>query len=115
MPDALSRKALLDWFMPYLRRGEKVEPEDLIYDLQNFPSLPFAPGPLPCKIGDRAWVIRNYSGVLRPQQGIISEMCYAPDMRLVVVIKCVARGEWGKTVFATYEECQRAIEERNHR
>lgn len=109
MPDALSREALIEWFMPYLHHGEKIEPEDLIYDLKNFPSAPFVPGSLPCKIGNRAWTIRNYKGFRRPQEGIISEMCYAPDMRLVIVIKGVARGEWGKSVFATYAEAQNAI------
>lgn len=70
---------------------------------------------IPCKIGDRVWAIRNYKGVKHPQEGIVNEMLFAPDMRLIVVVKCIARGEWGKTVFGTYEECQRAIEERNNK
>ena len=29
---------------------------------------------LPCRIGDRVWAIRNYKGILHPQEGIVSDM-----------------------------------------
>lgn len=64
---------------------------------------------LPCKIGDRVWAIRSYKGHKHPQDGIVSEMYFLNDMRLQIVVKHVARGEWGKTVFATREDAVAAI------
>ena len=64
---------------------------------------------VPCKIGDRVWVIRNYKGHKHPQDGIVSEMYFFEDMKLQIVVKNVARGEWGKTVFATREDAVAAI------
>ena len=64
---------------------------------------------LPCKIGDRVWAIRNYCGHKHPQDGIVNEMYYTDNMRLVIHVKHIARGEWGKTVFATREEAVSAI------
>ena len=65
---------------------------------------------LPCKIGDKVWAIRNYSGVKTPKCGVVSEMYFIEKMRLCIVVKNVARGEWGKTVFATCEEATAHIE-----
>lgn len=65
---------------------------------------------LPCKIGDTVWTIRHYHSTKRPQQGIVSEMYFTEDMKLHIVVKHIGRGEWGKKVFATYEEAQAAIE-----
>lgn len=59
---------------------------------------------VPCKIGDRVWVIRNYKGRKQPQEGIVSEMYFTDDMRLNIVVKHIARGEWGRTIFATFDE-----------
>ena len=67
---------------------------------------------VPCRIGDRVWAIRSFKGVMHPQDGIVGEMVFTKDMKLHIVVKYVARGEWGKTVFATCEEAQAAIEER---
>ena len=36
-------------------------------------------------------------------------MFYTQNMRLMIVVHFVARGEWGKTVFATQEEAEAAI------
>lgn len=63
----------------------------------------------PCKIGDRVWAIRSYKGIKRPQDGIVSEMYFVDGMRLHIVVKHVARGEWGKTIFASYEDVCKAI------
>lgn len=69
----------------------------------------------PCKIGDTAWAVRNFRGQDRAQEGIVSEIYYikgtrpGSDMRLCVVIKHVARGEWGKAIFATREEAEAAV------
>lgn len=67
---------------------------------------------IPCKIGDEVWAIRNYNGVKHPQKGFVSDMLFTRDMKLQIVVKHIARGEWGKAVFATYEEAAEAIGER---
>lgn len=64
---------------------------------------------LPCEIGDEAWAIRNYSGHKKAIKGKVSEMYFIERMTLTIVVKGVARGQWGKDVFATREECERAI------
>lgn len=64
---------------------------------------------LPCKIGDTVWCIRNYNGKPRPKEGKVSEMYYIEDMSLTIVVKGVARGKWGKDVFATEEEAIKKI------
>ena len=71
---------------------------------------------LPCKIGDTVWSIRKYKGIKRPQQGVVSEMYFVRDiiagkLRLLIVVKHVARGEWGEKIFSTKEDAEKAIEE----
>ena len=68
---------------------------------------------LPCKIGDWVWAIRSYHGHKHPQRGIVSDMYFSQDMVLHIVVKHIARGEWGKTVFATDKEAYAAIEGRS--
>lgn len=65
---------------------------------------------IPCKIGDTVWAIRNYSGTKTPKKGVVSEMYFVERMRLCIVVKNVARGEWGKVIFPTYEEAMQEIE-----
>ena len=67
---------------------------------------------VPCKIGDFVWAIRNFKGKKHPQRGIVSDMYFLKDMSLQIVVKYVARGKWGETVFATDKEAYAAIEER---
>ena len=67
---------------------------------------------IPCRLGDKVWAIRNYSGHKKAIEGKVSEMYFIEEMTLVIVVKNVARGRWGKTIFATREECERAINER---
>lgn len=67
---------------------------------------------VPCKIGDFVWAIRNFKGKKHPQRGVVSEMFFNKRMELIIVVKYVARGEWGKTVFATDKEAYAAIGER---
>ena len=64
---------------------------------------------LPCRIGDRVWAIRNYKGILHPQEGIVSDMYFSSNMELVICVKNIARGIWGKAVFATKEEAEAEI------
>lgn len=67
---------------------------------------------VPCKIGDFVWAIRSFKGHQHPQRGIVGDMFFTKDMKLMIVVKYVARGEWGKTVFATDKEAYAAIRER---
>lgn len=66
---------------------------------------------LPCKIGDTAWAIRNLGGHKRIVSGKVSEMYFIEEMNLVIVVKNVARGLWGKAVFGTFEEAERVYDE----
>ena len=65
---------------------------------------------LPCKIGDFVWAIRSYKGIKHPQRGVVGEMFFTNNMKLMIVVKHVARGMWGEKIFATYEEAQAAID-----
>ena len=69
---------------------------------------------VPCKIGDTVWAIRSYHGILRPQQGVVSEMYFRLDMTLQIVVKHVTRGELGRTIFLTREEAEAALKEAQH-
>lgn len=71
------------------------------------------PPELPCKVGDMVWAIRKYKGVRHPQQGVVNSMYYLPDMTLHITVKHIARGTWGKAVFATEQECLQAIAEQD--
>lgn len=64
---------------------------------------------LPCKVGDEMWAIRNYRGVKYAQKGIVNEMFFTKEMKLLVVVKNIARGEFGKIVFLTKEEAEEAL------
>ena len=65
---------------------------------------------LPCKIGDYVWAVRSYRGKKHPQRGFVSDMYFANDMSIIIVVKNIARGKWGETVFATDKEAYAAIE-----
>ena len=67
---------------------------------------------LPCRIGDTVWAIRSYNGRKIPQKGIVSEMFFCDGMKLCIVVRRIARGEWGKTVFPTKEDAKLAIKGR---
>lgn len=67
---------------------------------------------IPCKIGDAVWAIRNCGGHKRIVPGKVSEMYFIDEsMRLVIVVKHVARGYRGNNVFGSYKEAQRALDE----
>ena len=63
----------------------------------------------PCRIGQDMWCIRNFKGVQHPTKGEVSEMYFTAQMKLMIVVKCVGRGEYGKTVFPTKEEAEAAL------
>lgn len=58
---------------------------------------------LPCKIGDEVWGIRKHQGKSLVKRGFVSQMYFVEGMRLCICVKNVARGEWGKKIFPTYE------------
>lgn len=84
--------------------------DDFMGILEDAPSVDAVE--VPCKIGDFVWAIRSFKGHKHPQRGIVSDMYFIKGMKLQIVVKYVARGEWGKTVFATDKEAYAAIGER---
>lgn len=67
---------------------------------------------LPCKIGDVAYGIRrNAGGNDMVHEGIISEMYYTKDMKLMIVVAYVCRGHLGGKVFLTREEAEAALKD----
>lgn len=70
---------------------------------------------IPCKLGDEVWTIRNYSGTKKAVAGKVSEMYFIEEMTLIIVVKNVARGKWGEKIFATREECEKAIKEKEEK
>ena len=91
--------------------GARIPIEDFYSEVLDFVrSLPREPAAhLPCKIGDFVWAIRSFHGHKQPQRGIVSDMFFTKDMELQIVVKYVARGKWGETVFATDKEAYAAI------
>ena len=65
---------------------------------------------LPCKIGDTVYGIRRYKGRI-VKSGTVSEMFYNQDGELIIAIKNVCRGCWGKQIFGTREEAEAALKE----
>ena len=86
--------------------SENAEKCDHFKDRARFLEMP------PVKIGDFAWVIRNYKGIPHAQTGKVTDMYFTREMELHVVVSHIARGAWGKTVFATQEEAEKAIAEK---
>lgn len=80
-------------------------PKKVDYLLNNGVIVP------PCKIGDRLYGIRRFHGVLKVQEGIVNEMYYTKDMQLQIVIKSVCRGNFGKEIFLTKEDAEKALED----
>lgn len=63
---------------------------------------------LPCKIGDTVYGIRRYQDRI-VKAGTVSEMFYNQDGELIIAIKNVCRGCWGRQIFGTYEEAEAAL------
>lgn len=63
---------------------------------------------LPCKIGDTVYGIRRYQDRI-VKSGTVSEMFYNQNMELIIAIKNVCRGCWGKQIFGTREEAEAAL------
>lgn len=74
---------------------------------ENKPEIKFVY--VPCNIGDTVWAIRNYHGTKKVVSGKVSEMYFAEDMSICIVVKNVTRGRWGEKVFGTEEEALRSL------
>ena len=66
---------------------------------------------LPCKVGDTVFGLnRHHKRGSYVMEGEVKEMYFAEeDMRLCIVVKGACRGEWGKVIFGTREEAERAL------
>ena len=64
---------------------------------------------LPCKIGDTVWCIRNFHGHKHAQRGIVSEMYFTKEMKLLIRVKYVGCGQWGEKIFPTCEDAEAAL------
>lgn len=64
---------------------------------------------LPLKIGDRAYTIVNYKGTKKIKIGVVSQMYFSEEMELVISVKNICRGLYGKKVFKTYLEAYEAL------
>lgn len=64
---------------------------------------------LPCKIGDTVYGIRRWHDTNVAKAGIVSEMFYNRDGELIIAIKNVCRGCWGRQIFGTREEAEAAL------
>lgn len=67
---------------------------------------------LPCKIGDTVYGIRRYHDIRIVQSGIVSEMYFSQENRLIIVINHICRGYWGENIFGSFEEAKAALKER---
>lgn len=109
----MERLVDVDAVIKAVDRHTKDEPEivldnDITCILEEVPTAFEVP---PLKIGDTAWAIRTYKGVKYAQKGIVNEMLYNKDMKLVIVVKNIARGLFGEKVFATKEDAEQALAE----
>lgn len=67
---------------------------------------------IPCRIDDEVYVIRRYRSEPTIKKGKVSQMYFVgKEMRLAIVVENIARGEWGKVVFPTYDEAKQRIEQ----
>jgi hypothetical protein len=67
---------------------------------------------LPCQIGDWVWIVRNYSGMIKPTNGRVKAMFFTNDMKLRIAVRNIGQGEWGKDIFETQEEAMEAARRR---
>ena len=71
---------------------------------------------LPCKIGDNVYVLKPYAEQFLLKSGRVSQMYYDDErMNLVICVKHIMRGLWGRDVFATETEAREAAAIRGRR
>lgn len=105
MNDLISKQALKE---DLLKRG--FYPVIVKCALENAPAVDAVV--LPCKIGDTVWGIAEQFGRIKAREGVVPQMYFGENMEIVIIVKNVATGLWGKKIFAAKEECERAIRER---
>lgn len=93
-----SKCSFLDISLEKLRNYEKAEENGMLKML-------------PCRIDDEMWAIRHYRGVFTVQKGFVSEMFFTKEMKLMIVVKHVARGVFGEKVFLTREAAEQALKQ----
>ena len=64
---------------------------------------------LPCKMGDLLWGIRWFGTNGKVQQAPVIGMRFLDDMTLSITLGKVCSGEYGKGVFPTREEAEKAL------
>ena len=89
----------------------RIGPDYVYYFPELWPHLPprDKKNPLPCRIGDTAWGIRNYKGDPIIRSGRVREMYYSEDMELIIVVERVCRGRWMEQVFPSEEAARKAV------
>ena len=68
--------------------------------------------PIPCKVGDEVWCVRDTKAYQKPVKGVVSEIYFRDNMDMCIVVRRLCRGRWGERVFATEQEAQAAIDRR---
>lgn len=68
--------------------------------------------PLPCKVGDEVWCLRDTRVYNKPVKGVVSEIYFRDNMDMCIVVRRLCRGRWGERVFATEQEAQAVIDRR---
>lgn len=68
--------------------------------------------PLPCKVGDEVWCVRDTRVCNKPVKGTVTEIYFRDNMDMCIVVRRLCRGRWGERVFATEQEAQVAIDRR---
>lgn len=69
---------------------------------------------LPCKIGDKVYIIRNHRGIYHVHSGFVTQMYFLPNMELNVTVGNIGRGRVGEKVFLTYDDAERKVREKNY-
>lgn len=71
---------------------------------------------LPCRIGDTVFVLKPYADQYLLKSGRVSQMYYDDErMNLVICVKHIMRGLWGRDIFATEAEARKAAADRGRR
>lgn len=68
--------------------------------------------PIPCKVGDEVWCLRDTRVYNKPVKGTVTEIYFRDNMDMCIVVRRLCRGRWGERVFATEQEAQAAIDRR---
>ena len=68
--------------------------------------------PLPCKVGDEVWCVRDTRVYNKPVKGTVTEIYFRDNMDMRIVVRRLCRGRWGERIFATEKEAQAEIDRR---